>query len=71
VISEYRERRDTLITELHKIEGAKVATQRELSVSLNFLLKMQTILQWLLESYDLDGETVMVAPAAGFTLLLE
>jgi hypothetical protein len=32
---------------------------------------MQTILQWLLESYDLDGETVMVAPAAGFTLLLE
>jgi aspartate aminotransferase len=24
VISEYRERRDTLITELHKIEGAKV-----------------------------------------------
>jgi aspartate aminotransferase len=46
VISEYRERRDTLITELHKIEGAKVATQKELStVSLNFLLKMQTILQ--------------------------
>jgi aspartate aminotransferase len=46
VISEYRERRDTLITELHKIEGAKVATPKELStVSLNFLLKMQTILQ--------------------------
>ena len=22
--------------------------------------------QWLLESYDLNGETVMVAPAAGF-----
>jgi aspartate aminotransferase len=65
-ISEYRERRDTLITELHKIEGAKVATQKELStVSLNSLLKMQTILQdGFLESYDLDGETVMVAPAA-------
>jgi aspartate aminotransferase len=28
VISEYRERRDTLITELNKIEGVKVATQR-------------------------------------------
>jgi hypothetical protein len=27
-------------------------------------------LQDALESYDLDGETVMVAPAAGFTLLL-
>jgi hypothetical protein len=26
--------------------------------------------RWLLESYDLDGETVMVAPAADFTLLL-
>jgi hypothetical protein len=25
----------------------------------------------LLETYDLNGETVMVAPAAGFTLLLE
>jgi aspartate aminotransferase len=34
VISEYRERRDTLITELHKIEGAKYS--KELStVSLN------------------------------------
>jgi aspartate aminotransferase len=43
VISEYRERRDTLITELHKIE--KVATQELSTVSLNFLLKMQTILQ--------------------------
>jgi aspartate aminotransferase len=28
VISEYRERRDTLITELNKIEGVKVATPR-------------------------------------------
>jgi hypothetical protein len=27
--------------------------------------------QWLLETYDLNGETVMVAPAAGFTLLLD
>jgi aspartate aminotransferase len=24
-----------------------------------------------IETYDLNGETVMVAPAAGFTLLLE
>jgi aspartate aminotransferase len=27
---------------------------------------MQVMVQWLLESYDLNGETVMVAPAAGF-----
>jgi aspartate aminotransferase len=37
VISEYRERRDTLITELNKIEGVKVATQGAFIVSLNCL----------------------------------
>ncbi len=34
---------------------------------LNFLLIMQyKFAQWLLEDFDLNGETVMVAPAAGF-----
>jgi aspartate aminotransferase len=68
VISEYRERRDTLITELHKIEGAKVATPKgafyciaELPIE-----NADDFARWLLESYDLNGETVMVAPAAGF-----
>jgi aspartate aminotransferase len=68
VISEYRERRDTLITELNKIEGVKVATPKgafyciaELPIE-----NADDFARWLLESYDLDGETVMVAPAAGF-----
>jgi aspartate/methionine/tyrosine aminotransferase len=43
-ISEYRERRDTLITELHKIEGAKVATPKELSTIAELPIEMQTIL---------------------------
>jgi aspartate aminotransferase len=45
----------------------QVATQR------SFLLYRELPIEnaddfarWLLESYDLDGETVMVAPAAGF-----
>lgn len=68
VISEYRERRDTLITELNKIEGVKVATPKgafyciaELPIE-----NADDFAQWLLESYDYQGETVMVAPAAGF-----
>jgi aspartate aminotransferase len=36
VISEYRERRDTLITELHKIEGAGSYSKELSTVSLNF-----------------------------------
>ena len=34
---------------------------------LNFLLMMLiSLLSGLLEDFDLDGETIMVAPAAGF-----
>ena len=68
VISEYRERRDTLVAELNKIEGVKVANPKgafyciaELPID-----NADTFAQWLLESYDFNGETVMVAPAAGF-----
>jgi aspartate aminotransferase len=65
VISEYRERRDTLITELHKIEGARY-TQRSYCIAELPIENADDFARWLLESYDLDGETVMVAPAAGF-----
>ena len=68
VISEYRERRDVLISELTKIEGVKVSKPKgafyciaELPVA-----NADDFAQWLLESYDLEKETVMVAPAAGF-----
>ena len=68
VITEYVERRNTLIKALQKIEGVKVATPKgafycivELPVS-----NADAFAQWLLEGFQLDNETVMVAPAAGF-----
>ena len=68
VISEYVERRNILISELEKIEGIKVAKPKgafycivELPIK-----NADKFAQWLLESFDVNGQTVMVAPAAGF-----
>ena len=68
VISEYRERRDTLIEELNKIEGVKVGKPKGAFYCIAQLPidNADKFAQWLLESYDLNKETVMVAPAAGF-----
>jgi aspartate aminotransferase len=68
VISEYRIRRDTLINELKKIEGVIISTPKGAFYCIAQLPVDNTddFAQWLLESYDLNGETVMVAPAAGF-----
>lgn len=68
VIEEYVERRNVLIEELSKIEGVKVAKPKgafyciaELPVK-----NADKFAQWLLESFDVNKETIMVAPAAGF-----
>ena len=68
VIKEYVKRRNILISELQKIDGVKVAKPKgafycivELPVK-----NADHFAQWLLESFNLDGETVMVAPASGF-----
>ena len=68
VISEYKDRRDTLIAELNKIEGVTVANPKGAFYCIAKLPidNADKFAQWLLESYDLNGETVMVAPAAGF-----
>lgn len=68
VIAEYKDRRDTLISELNKIEGVKVATPKGAFYCIAQLPvdNADTFAQWLLESFDSNGETVMVAPAAGF-----
>ena len=68
VISEYRERRDTLVAELNKIDGVKVANPKGAFYCIAQLPidNADTFAQWLLETYDYKGETVMVAPAAGF-----
>lgn len=68
VIGEYKERRNTLISELEKIEGVKVATPKGAFYCIAKLPidNADKFAQWLLESFDFNGETVMVAPAAGF-----
>ncbi|MEM6685448.1 MAG: pyridoxal phosphate-dependent aminotransferase [Bacteroidota bacterium] len=68
VIEEYVERRNTLVAELQQIDGVRVANPKgafyciaELPVE-----SADDFAQWLLEKFDLNGETIMVAPAAGF-----
>lgn len=68
VIVEYVKRRNTLIEELEKIEGVKVAKPKGAFYCIAELpiKNADHFAQWLLEDFDLNGETVMVAPAAGF-----
>jgi aspartate aminotransferase len=68
VITEYKERRDVLIAGLQKIDGVTVASPKGAFYCIAKLPvdNADTFAQWLLESYDFKGETVMVAPAAGF-----
>ena len=68
VIKEYKERRDILVSELEKIEGVVVAVPKGAFYCIAKLpiASANDFAQWLLESYDFNGETVMVAPAAGF-----
>ena len=68
VITEYKSRRDILVQKLNEIPGVKVAEPKgafyiiaELPVD-----NTEKFAQWLLEAFNDQGETVMVAPAAGF-----
>ncbi len=68
VINEYVHRRNTLIKELKKIDGIKVAKPNGAFYCIAELpiKNADNFAQWLLEDFDINGETVMVAPAAGF-----
>jgi len=68
VIDEYVKRRNTLIRELEKIEGVKVAKPNGAFYCIAELpiKNADKFAQWLLETFDYNNETVMVAPAAGF-----
>ncbi len=68
VKAEYVERRNTLIAELEKIEGVKVAKPKGAFYCVAQLPVKDTdaFAQWLLEDFNLNNETVMVAPASGF-----
>ena len=68
VINEYVDRRNTLIAGLETIEGVRVAKPKgafyciaELPVT-----DADDFAQWLLEKFNRNNKTIMVAPAAGF-----
>jgi len=68
VIEEYTERRNILIRELEAIPGVQVGHPKGAFYCIAQLpvKNSDRFAQWLLEDFDLEGETVMVAPAAGF-----
>lgn len=68
VVEEYVERRNTLIKALNKVKGVKVANPKGAFYCIAELPVKNSdhFAQWLLESFDVNGETIMVAPAAGF-----
>jgi aspartate aminotransferase len=68
VIVEYQDRRNTLVDCLLKIPGVKVGrpTGAFYCIAELPVKNSDAFAQWLLEDFDVDGETVMVAPAAGF-----
>lgn len=68
VITEYKERRDLLIEGLNKIEGVicpnpKGAFYAFVQLPLE---NAEDFCRWMLEEFDHEGKTVMMAPGAGF-----
>lgn len=68
VIDEYVERRNILIAELEQVEGVVVAKPQGAFYCIAALpiKDADHFAKWLLEDFNVDGKTVMVAPAAGF-----
>ncbi len=68
VLEEYTERRNLLISELKKIEGLKVGVPKGAFYCIVELPleNAEDFAKWLLDSFSYNGETIMVAPAAGF-----
>ena len=68
VVYEYLLRRNLLIDGLNKIQGVICPTPKGAFYAIAELPidDADKFAQWLLEDFDLHGETVMLAPAAGF-----
>ena len=68
VIVEYKNRRDTLIAELQKIDGIIVSKPKGAFYCIAQLPidDADDFAQWILEHFEDNNETVMVAPASGF-----
>lgn len=66
--SEYEARRDTLVAALRELPGVVVPT---ISGAFYAMVRLpiddaDAFCQWLLESFEVNGETVMLAPGTGF-----
>jgi len=68
VSAEYVSRRDLLVEGLNEIEGVfcPKPTGAFYAIAELPVDDADKFAQWLLEDFELDGETIMVAPAAGF-----
>ena len=68
VIEEYVERRDVLVEGLNAIPGVICPTPKGAFYCIAQLPvdDAEDFCQWMLESFDYEGKTVMMAPAAGF-----
>ena len=68
VIDTYVERRDILVNGLQQISGVTVAKPQGAFYCIAELpiKNADNFAQWILENFEKEGETVMVAPAAGF-----
>ena len=68
VSAEYVSRRDVLVEGLNKIEGVLCPkpTGAFYAIAQLPVDNADKFAQWLLEDFELNGETIMVAPAAGF-----
>ena len=68
VNTEYKERRDVLIDALNEIEGIKVVKPKGAFYCIAELpiTDSDDFEQWLIESYNINGETVIIAPAKVF-----
>lgn len=68
VVTEYVQRRDIMVDGLNSIEGVFCPKPRGAfyCVAKFPVDNTENFCQWLLEEFDLDGKTVMMAPASGF-----
>ena len=68
VIEEYVQRRDVLVEGLNKIEGVVCPKPKGAFYAIAKLPidNADKFCQWLLEDFDYNGETIMLAPATGF-----
>lgn len=67
-VAKYKARRDTLITELRKIPGVKVAVPNGAFYCIAELpiKDANHFCEWLLDKFDVDKQTVMLASGSGF-----